>query len=78
MKHFLTKILLITLTTTFLFSCNAVKRVPEKDYLLEKNKILQKGLGEELIGSFVKLKMQEWDQFTSHLSEWERNNVLDC
>jgi len=46
--------------------------------LLEKNKILQKGLGEELIGSFVKLKMQEWDQFTSHLSEWERNNVLDC
>jgi glutamine synthetase len=46
--------------------------------LLEKNKILQQGLGEELVGSFVKLKMQEWDQFTSHLSEWERNNVLDC
>lgn len=39
MKHFLTKILLITLTTIFLFSCNAIKRVPEKDYLLEKNKI---------------------------------------
>ncbi len=46
--------------------------------LLEKNKIIQQGLGEELVGSFVKLKMQEWDQFTSHLSEWERNNVLDC
>ncbi len=46
--------------------------------LLEKNKVIQQGLGEELVESFVKLKMQEWDQFTSHLSEWERNNVLDC
>ncbi len=39
MKHFLTKILFITLTTIFLFSCNAVKRVPEGDYLLQKNQI---------------------------------------
>ncbi len=39
MKHFLTKILLITLTTVFLFSCNAVKRVQESEYLLEKNQI---------------------------------------
>ncbi len=39
MKHFLTKILLITLTTIFLISCNAVKRVPESDYLLENHKI---------------------------------------
>ena len=46
--------------------------------LLEKNKIIQKSLGEELVESFVKLKMQEWNQFTSHLSEWERNNALDC
>ncbi|MBP2834085.1 BamA/TamA family outer membrane protein [Aquimarina sp. U1-2] len=39
MKDFLTKILFITLITTFLFSCNAVKRVPEDEYLLEKNLI---------------------------------------
>ncbi|EZH74655.1 membrane protein [Aquimarina atlantica] len=39
MKHFLTKILLITLTSTFLFSCDAVKRVPESEYLLKKNQI---------------------------------------
>ncbi|MDY8138818.1 BamA/TamA family outer membrane protein [Aquimarina sp. 2201CG5-10] len=39
MKYFLTKILFITLITTFLVSCNAVKRVPENDYLLEKNQI---------------------------------------
>ncbi|WP_034241250.1 translocation and assembly module lipoprotein TamL [Aquimarina atlantica] len=39
LKHFLTKILLITLTSTFLFSCDAVKRVPESEYLLKKNQI---------------------------------------
>ncbi len=39
MKHFLTKILFITLTTIFLSSCDAVKRVPENEYLLEKNLI---------------------------------------
>lgn len=39
LKHFLTKILLITLTIAFLFSCNAVKRVPEKKYLLDSNQI---------------------------------------
>ncbi len=39
MKDFLTKILLITITTIFLFSCDAVKRVPESEYLLEKNQI---------------------------------------
>ncbi|MEW7279965.1 BamA/TamA family outer membrane protein [Aquimarina sp. 2201CG1-2-11] len=39
MKHFQTKILLITLITTFLFSCDAVKRVPEQEYLLDKNQV---------------------------------------
>ncbi|WP_281990858.1 BamA/TamA family outer membrane protein [Aquimarina aggregata] len=39
MKYFLTKILLITLTTIFLISCNAVKRVKESEHLLEKNLI---------------------------------------
>ncbi len=39
MKHFLTKILFITLTTIFLISCNAVKRVPDDEYLLIKNEI---------------------------------------
>ncbi len=39
MKHFQTKILFITLTTIFLISCNAVKRVPEGKYLLEKNQV---------------------------------------
>ena len=46
--------------------------------LLEKSKELRKGLGDEFIDSYIKLKMQEWRQYTSHLSEWERQNTLDC
>lgn len=39
MKYFQTKISFIILTTIFLVSCNAIKRVPEDEYLLEKNQI---------------------------------------
>ena len=46
--------------------------------LLEKNKQLKAELGEEVIDSYVKLKMQEWRDYTSHLTEWERQSTLDC
>ncbi len=39
MKHFLTKILFITLSSIFLLSCDAVKRVQDGEYLLEKNQV---------------------------------------
>lgn len=37
------KIPLLVLITTFLFSCDAVKRVPENEYLLTKNTLLING-----------------------------------
>lgn len=46
--------------------------------LLEKNKALREAWGEAVVDSFIKLKMQEWTSYTSHLSEWERRNTLDC
>ncbi len=46
--------------------------------LLEKSKELRGAMGEEFIDSYIKLKMQEWREYTSHLSEWERHNTLDC
>ncbi len=46
--------------------------------LLEKNKVLRERLGAEFVASFIKLKMQEWLDYTSHLSDWERANALDC
>ena len=46
--------------------------------LLDKSKELRSGLGDEVINAFVKLKMQDWSAYTSHHSEWERQNTLDC
>ncbi|MDH7445110.1 translocation and assembly module lipoprotein TamL [Aquimarina sp. 2201CG14-23] len=39
MKHLLTKIVFVVLTTIFLISCNAIKRVPKEEFLLTKNEI---------------------------------------
>ena len=46
--------------------------------LLEKNKQLREELGGDLIDAYIKLKMQEWREYTTHLSDWERQTTLDC
>ena len=42
------------------------------------SKILRAGFGDELIDSYYKLKMVEWDHYASHLTQWEREYTLDC
>ncbi len=44
----------------------------------DKNKVLRAGLGDELVDAYVKLKMQAWNSYATHLSSWERDNTLDC
>ena len=46
--------------------------------LTKKGKVLRAGLGDELIDSYTKLKMQEWLSFKNSLTPWERENTLDC
>ena len=46
--------------------------------LLEKSKIVKQAWGAEVVDSFLKLKMDEWHAYTSHLSDWEREQTLDC
>ena len=46
--------------------------------LTQKSTILRQSLGEELIDSYVKLKLQHWNAYCHHLSEWERAQTLDC
>ncbi len=46
--------------------------------LLEKNKTLKEELGAEVVDAYIKLKMMEWRDYTSHLSDWERQSTLDC
>ena len=45
---------------------------------LAKNPVLREALGKAQIDSYVKLRMQEWDSFGQHLSQWERDHTLDC
>ena len=46
--------------------------------LFEKSEVLREQLGSELVDSYTKLKMTQWDEYTSHLSDWERKTTLDC
>ena len=46
--------------------------------LLEKNEVIKSAWGNNTIQSYVKLKMMEWNDYSSQLSDWERANTLDC
>ena len=46
--------------------------------LFDKSKVLRDGLGDELVDAYVKLKLEEWKSYSTTLSQWERDNTLDC
>eukprot|EP00439_Symbiodinium_sp_Y106_P088365 s1_g901.t1 len=45
---------------------------------LEQSEELGNGLGEEFVASYTKLKMVEWNEYSRHLTEWERSYTRDC
>ena len=45
---------------------------------LDRSKELNAAFGRENVQSFVKLKMIEWNNFSQHLTQWERDQTLDC
>ena len=59
-----------------------VKRLPlnmlDAVRLFDKSKVARERLGEEFVSAFVKLKLEEWNSFSRSLSQWERDNTLDC
>ena len=59
-----------------------VKRLPlnllDALRLMEKSKVLGDAFGKEVVRSYLKLRMQDWNDFMSHPSAWERENTLDC
>ncbi len=44
---------------------------------LGKSTVLRGALGSPLIDGYVKLKTEEWDAYSRHLTQWERDNTLD-
>ena len=60
---------------------NNVKRLPLNllDALraLEASTLLNESLG-EYVPAYLKLKHQEWNDYSRHLTDWERDMTLDC
>jgi glutamine synthetase type III len=45
---------------------------------LEDSQVLIDLLGQESVSSYIKLKKQEWSEYSAHLSSWEMQHTLDC
>ena len=43
----------------------------------EKSKVLREAFGSEVIDSYCKLKMDDWQQYCWSISQWERDHTLD-
>ena len=60
---------------------NEVEKLPANllDALREftRDELLISKLGSEFSNAYIKLKNQEWEKFTSHLTSWEVLNTLD-
>ena len=46
--------------------------------LLDGSDVLRERMGDKLVDAYIKLKMGEWNDYASHLSDWERQHTLDC
>ncbi len=44
----------------------------------QKAKSLRDELGHELVDAYCKLKLAQWNDFTRSITQWERDNTLDC
>ncbi|WP_415918981.1 type III glutamate--ammonia ligase [Tateyamaria sp. SN6-1] len=43
----------------------------------DKDKSLKAAMGHDFSASYIKMKTQEWNDFTAHFSQWEKDNTLD-
>ena len=46
--------------------------------ITQASKSLKKAMGSDLIDAYCNLKLDQWNDFTRSISEWERENTLDC
>jgi glutamate---methylamine ligase len=45
---------------------------------LERSSVFKASLGEDVLSSYIKLKHDDWNAYSRHLTEWERQTTLDC
>ena len=46
--------------------------------LFDESKVVREGFGDELVSSYVKLKLREWRSYATSITPWERDHTLDC
>ena len=63
-------------------SPDRVKRLPGNllDALrcLEDNPVFAKAFGDSFVASYLKLKYQQWHDYSTQITNWELDNTLDC
>jgi glutamine synthetase len=45
---------------------------------LESSIVLKEAFGSDVVKSYVSLRTSEWNDYSRHLTEWERQQTLDC
>ena len=45
---------------------------------LDSSAVLRDGLGAAFVNAYTKLKHEDWNAYSRHLTEWERQTTLDC
>ena len=45
---------------------------------LDKSSVIREAFGEKSVASYLKLKHDDWNAYSQHLTEWERQTTLDC
>lgn len=43
-----------------------------------KDRYLRDAMGSEFSEAYIKLKTNDWNKYAGHLTQWERDNTLDC
>jgi len=44
----------------------------------EKSPVLSQGLGDEFVKAYAKLKYDNWNEYSRHMTSWEREATFDC
>jgi glutamine synthetase len=44
----------------------------------EASEVVREGLGQEFVASYLPLKSEEWNAYSRHLTQWERDTTLDA
>jgi glutamate---methylamine ligase len=45
---------------------------------LEDSAVLRNAFGEKTLAAYIKLKHDDWNAYSRHLTDWERHTTLDC